>query len=116
VFEGQPRLVLGLFSFRVRNVAYVHQTVTAILILAALILLLSCYDREYWIAASTEGQSYESNMKSKTRRDVSNKRFRHVGRGPPQPERIFQILAPDEIGDRGGRLNSQDGRAAACVG
>ena len=102
VFEGQPRLVLGFALSRENTLRYVHQTVTAILILAALILLLSVTIGMYWIGRFTE--PIVALTAAVKRVGLSNTPD-SGGRAPAKLEPI-RILAPDEIGDLAAAFNS----------
>ena len=102
VFEGQPRLVLGFALSRENTLRYVHQTVTAILISAALILLLSVTIGMYWIGRFTE--PIVALTAAVKRVGLSNTPDAG-GRAPAKLEPI-QILAPDEIGDLAVAFNS----------
>jgi PAS domain S-box-containing protein len=102
VFEGQPRLVLGFALSRENTLRYVHQTVTAILILAALILLLSVTIGMYWIGRFTEPiVALTAAVKRVGLSDTPDS----GGRAPAKLDPI-QILAPDEIGDLAAAFNS----------
>jgi len=102
VFEGQPRLVLGFALSRENTLRYVHQTVTAILILAALILLLSVTIGMYWIGRFTE--PIVALTAAVKRAGLSNTPD-SGGRALAKLEPI-RILAPDEIGDLAAAFNS----------
>jgi len=102
VFEGQPRLVLGFALSRENTLRYVHQTVTAILILAALILLLSVTIGMYWIGRFTEPIVA---LTAAVKRVGLSDTHDSAGRAPANLEPI-QILAPDEIGDLAAAFNN----------
>ena len=102
VFEGQPRLVLGFALSRENTLRYVHQTVTAILILAAMILLLSVTIGMYWIGRFTE--PIIALTAAVKRVGLSN--TPDSGSHAPAKLEPIQILAPDEIGDLAVAFNS----------
>lgn len=101
-FEGQPRLMLGFALSRDKTLHNIQQTVTAILILAGLILLLSVANGIYWVGRFIDPiVALTAAVKT-----IGLGNMRGLdGRSTVQLQPI-SLRAPDEIGDLARAFNT----------
>jgi len=105
-FDNQPRLILGLMSSRDSTLQNVSQTVTAILIVASLILVLSMGVGTFWVARFIDPIVALTNA-------VKRIGIRHREQSArPEDTRIaaeqlhpIDIEAPDEVGELSAAFN-----------
>lgn len=101
-FEGQPRFMLGFALSRESTLHNVRQTVTAILILAGLILVLSVANGAYWFGRLVAPIIALTDAVKKVRPDGTS------GAGQPAAVQLqpITVRAPDEIGDLAAAFNT----------